>query len=290
MKRLGTIHGPGARLYEQPQHIRKGGRSKGAAGFRAGQSAADPRPALRKLRTAAAFTLIEILIAILIFSTVLIAVQTVFFAALRLQNRATAAVQENVPALQVVSMLKKDLRGILVTEGILAGPVTGSSFGSGPSGSGRIEFHTTTGILRDDVPWGDVQRVAYYLTESWENPRVRSYDLVRVTTRNLLSSHRADPEEEWLLGGLESLSFQFFDGAFWNDSWESTGQETRTLQAIKVRFDFAPPESGKHFREPLEFVAPIMVEPVPATTTNQVARIRFPGGAPALALGSGGSS
>jgi general secretion pathway protein J len=242
----------------------------------------------RGSRMGAGFTLIEILIAILIFATVLIAVQTVFFAALRLQNRATAALEENFPALQVASMMKKDLRGILVTEGILAGPVAGSSFGSGPSSSGEIEFHTTTGILHDDLPWGDVQRVAYYLTESWENPRVRSYDLVRVATRNLLSSHRAEPEEEWLLGGLERLSFQFYDGAFWNDSWESTGVETRALQAIKVRLDFAQPEPGKRFRQPLEFVAPIMVEPVPSTSTNQVARIRFPGRVPALALAPGG--
>jgi type II secretion system protein J len=218
------------------------------------------------------FTLLEILVATLIFAIVMAAMHSVLFAALRLQARTTEAVEHTLPMNHALAVMKKDLRGLLVTDGVLAGPVTSvrPARGSGSAfiSSGYLEFHTTTGSLRDDLPWGNVQRVAYYLAEPWERGS-EGYELVRATTRNLLSPHWEEPEEEGLLDNLASLEFEFYDGFSWTYSWEETAAQTRTLQAVKARLDFLEPEPGQARRKPVEILVPVLAGAPRASNQNE---------------------
>src|SRR6185295_3602218 len=67
------------------------------------------------------FTLIEILIAVTAFAIVLAAINTVFYAALRLRNKTALALDEALPIQQTVAIMKRDFANIVVPGGTLFG-------------------------------------------------------------------------------------------------------------------------------------------------------------------------
>lgn len=228
-------------------------------------------PRAPRSNRASAFTLLELLIAVAIFSVVLTAINGVFYGAMRLQSKASQSVEESLPIQQTVALLKKDLRGI-VAPGVLGG-----SLQSGPSvtpGStmippGSTTFYTCTGAIDQTSPWGEVQKVIYYL----KPPAYRTAagkDLVRAVSRNLLPVTQDEPAGEWLMGGVDRLQFAFYDGAAWRDSWDSTtpdpttGQTNNLPTAIKVQLDLTA-TYGELRKAPVQILVPIIV----SARTNQ---------------------
>src|ERR1043165_379946 len=72
-----------------------------------------------------AFTLLEILIATAIFAVVLIAMNTVFDAALKLQRTTTRVVENSIPINHAMTVMKGDLRSMLPAGGTFGGSITG---------------------------------------------------------------------------------------------------------------------------------------------------------------------
>ena len=68
-----------------------------------------------------AFTLLEVLIAVVIFAIVLAAINAVFYGALRLRNKATEALKNALPMQQALATIKRDLANIVVPGGMLSG-------------------------------------------------------------------------------------------------------------------------------------------------------------------------
>ena len=213
------------------------------------------------LRGRRGFTLLEVLIATLIFSLILAAMNITFYSAMHLQASTSALAESTIPLNHAVSVIKGDLGGILVTGGTLAGPVTGTAPGMGAGLSGQLQLYTTTGVLDDVQPWGDVQLISYYLQDmagTQKGPGARC--LVRAVTRNLLSTGNPDVWEQPLLRGVNSLEFSFYDGAVWTTSWDSTTQTAQVPRAIKVYIEFAADEQGRPGRLPVEMVVPIVMQ------------------------------
>lgn len=244
-------------------------------------------------RGAPAFTLMEVMLAVAIASVVLIAVTGVFFGALRLRNRTSEAIEASVPVERALSRIRRDLLGLVPPGGALGGAfqagsgvvamtnALGLEFGQvGP------EFRTRTGAIGEDLPWSEVQRVAYLLLESTNQTGAR--DLYRSVTRNLLSPSVETPESEWLLGNVENLTFQFHDGTQWLDTWDSTAQTNQLPRGIRVELQRGPREIRGELPPPLVLVIPILVdgntnhtpESVAATNTASLATGGFLGGAP----------
>src|SRR5512140_3836512 len=120
-----------------------------------------------------AFTLIEVILAIAIFSIVMVAINTVFFAAVRLREHATEAVERSMPLNRAFNILRRDLQNALPPGGVLAGDfrsgglsgggggVTSGKTSGGSQNSGNkgattilgtgqasgIDFFTSTGII-----------------------------------------------------------------------------------------------------------------------------------------------
>jgi len=124
-----------------------------------------PYPPTNKNR-ASAFTLIEVLLALAICATVLVAINAVFATAVRLRNRTSTAVDESLPVERTVEMLRRDLKGTVGPRGFLAGDfkcgaqAMGASMGlSGEAGGAGLDFFTTTGIISDKTPWANLQEV-----------------------------------------------------------------------------------------------------------------------------------
>ncbi len=188
------------------------------------------------------FTLIEILLAVGIFAIVLLAVHAVFHVALRLRNRTVESIESDLPVQRMLSILRRDLAGIVPPGGTFGGPLESNPAieGSVLSGTPLLQFHTAVGVLTDEFPWGDIQRVAYSLASPTNNAS-EGFDLVRAVTRNLLPVSQEIVETQRLLGGVETMTFSFHDGASWQPTWDSTNEITLLPRAIKVEIQRSPP-------------------------------------------------
>jgi hypothetical protein len=97
--------------------------------------------------------------------------------------------------------------------------------------------------------------------------RTAGRDLFRSVSRNLLPSLQDQPVQQPLLSGVQNLTFLYYDGMQWRDSWDSTVADTRTgltntlPQAIKVQITLAGQQTGRFAVAPVELVVPITVQP-----------------------------
>jgi general secretion pathway protein J len=205
-----------------------------------------------------AFTLIEMILAIGVCSIVVLAINTAFFSALRLREHTTAVVEEALPVQQALVTMRRDLQCAMQPGGVMSGDfkVGGvTSLGSGESVA--IEFCTATGALRENEPWGDVQRVTYQLRQRMGSDSSGG-DLIRSVTRNLLATLSSAPDEQRLMGNVESLEFTCYDGSQWLDTWDTSLTTTNLPVAVRVRIQLATENTGNaRDQQPVEIVVPI---------------------------------
>lgn len=240
-----------------------------------------------------AFTLIEILIATAIFSTILVAMNTVFHGALRLRKTTSSIVERAIPINHALSVIKRDLRSTFASGGVFGGSMKGGyqsgSFGPESSLPGSsisfLEFHTTTGasddsrvfnVQNDFERFSEVQRIAYSLREPVYSTNLAGMELVRSITRNLLAVNefQEPPVELPLLDGVENLEFFFYDGELWQESWDSAVDTNSVLKAVKVYIEFAAINRDERLRRaPLQIVVPIVAQ----ASTNQLDAVESDG-------------
>jgi len=206
-----------------------------------------------------AFTLIEMILAIGIAAIVLVAISSVFFSALRLRNETQSFVDAAIPVDQTLATLRRDLACVVTptngTTKILSGDFrVGNVVSTASGGLVAIEMFTTTGQLGDKQPWGDLQRVTYELRDP-STRNASGKDLFRSVTRNLLSSTPATPDDQWMMSGVQSISFSCYDGVQWWNTWDTTGlTSANTNLPVAVRVDIQP--VGNQMA-PIEMVVPI---------------------------------
>ena len=202
------------------------------------------------------FTLIEVLLAVAIFAVVLAAISTVFYSALRLRNRAAAHLEERLPIQNASAIIQRDLQSLVAPGGPLASNLT-TAVASATQLQNATPFFVNTGVIDDTSPWSEVQKVAYYLADSTDQPGTK--DLMRSVTRNLLAAAEDVAVTQWLMSGVRNLAFSFYDGTAWAESWDSA-TTTNLPKAIKVQIEMAALEVGRAAETPLEFVVPVVVQ------------------------------
>jgi len=225
-------------------------------------------PVARAAGVMRAFTLIEILLAVGVFSIVLIAINTVYFSALRLRNRATEMFENSVPLQRALTVIKRDLEGLMLPGGTLSGKLqTDLTSSTSSTAESTVEFagervspdlYSTTGGVDDMTPYSEVQKVAYYLTTSTNLGPGR--DLVRSVSRNLLPAATEFPDSQVLLSGVEQALLLFYDGTDWTETWDTTTQ-TNLPAAVKIQIALTPKtEQRLTVAEPIELVVPVLVK------------------------------
>ncbi len=246
-------------------------------------SSSEPRGALPRAEVwgTAGFTLLELLLAVAIFSIVLVAINTVFFASMRLRRSVTEAVDAAIPLNHALSLMRRDLQNATGPAGVLAGtfrsgaPVgvrLGQASGStsststsssstantpttaAPTGNfdaGGLSFFTTTGLLRDDVPFGEIQEVNYQLLTS-EDANAAGKDLVRSVTRNLLTYSTPTSDTQRLVGNIDQLQFEYYDGTQWRDTWDTTSGDVGLPAAVRVSIFLVPEKQVAIRQEPVQ--------------------------------------
>jgi len=206
----------------------------------------------------AGFTLIEILLALGICAIVLVIVSSVFATALKLQQHASDRLDESLPAERAMNLMRRDLKNAVAPGGLLAGPLQSGSVLGGVDANDGVQIYTTTGLITDNAPWSEIQKVTYGLQASSDSS-ARGKNLVRTVTRNLLTTGTEDDDEQFIMGGVESLKFSFFDGGNWLDTWDDT-TETNLPMAIRVSLQIAPVSDNASRAEPLQLLVPLMVQ------------------------------
>lgn len=227
-----------------------------------------------------AFTLIEALLAVAICAIVLVAINAVFATAVHLRDKTSAAVEGTLPVSQALATLRRDLRGAVGPRGGLAGDFKCGAQGLGlnmgvtaPSASG-LDFFTTTGLISDSQPWGDLQEVCYLLLDPADGNAAAGRDLVRYVNRNLLATTLVQPPEpQRLMSHVQSADFDCFDGLQWR-VWDTSLVDTNLPMAVRVRLQLAADNNGNASPAPLEVIVPLTT----LSRTNQFSAAGGSGG------------
>ncbi len=230
-----------------------------------------------------AFTLIELLLAIVIFAMVLAAVNAVFFGAMRLRQKTAASASKALPVELTLTTLRRDLAGIVMPGGTFAGVLDSAASIQGSTEQNvGTEIFTTSGSFRETQPWGDIQKVAYVLRDPTNRVASGGRDLVRVVKRNLQPALEEQAEEQRLMSDVSRIDFTFYDGTSWRASWNSTNEATTLPRAIKVEItvepELSPPGARPAqplSRTPIQMIVPVMV----ASVTNSTSTTDTAGGA-----------
>ena len=190
------------------------------------------RSARQHPRSARGFTLLELLIATAVGAIVLLAIQTAFFGALRLNTTAHARVDTDLELQRALAIIRRDLAGIMMpaagTGSVLAGHLQSDSFSSTVSADfgERVspDLFTNSGKIDGWNQFSEVQMVAYFLAQSKEGGE--SKNLVRVVTRNLLPTQETQGDPVTILHGVQEASVEFYDGSDWTANWDSEATST----------------------------------------------------------------
>ena len=214
----------------------------------------------------AAFTLIEVIMAISACALILVALYSVFGNAISLRNKATLRTREAAVVSRTATVIRHDLRNAIFSGGILAATLQGSAQAPSSSFPGYLKFTTTTATDAGEDPLGDIQQVEYYIVTDATSSAGKAGLLVRAVDRELLAPTRGETREQPLLPDVASMEVSFFDGESWQPSWENTEEAAILPEAVRVRIFRAAAEK-EQVPPPIEILAPwttaSMIEPPP---------------------------
>lgn len=227
------------------------------------------RPSL-SIRRWRAFTLIELLLAIVIVSLVLAAIMNVFFGAFGLRNRTVALVEGGLPIQHTLEIIRHDLSSLVQPGGVLSSNLltdASSSLGQVSGQQVGPSWYVGNGMATDYAPWGDIQRITYYLRPPTNQLNNAGLDLCRMVSRNLLPLNNDIPEEQRLMGGVDRVEFTYYDGNQWKTSWNSTNDVTLLPKAVKVEIQLTLKQeltpsgirrnNGRQSRPVVQLIAPL---------------------------------
>lgn len=219
----------------------------------------------------AGFTLVEILLAMTVAAILLVAIQSIFFGALRLRNTTTERIEEDLVLQRTLAIVRKDLAGVVVPGKVLLGEfqsVPASELTKETTQGDRIspDIYTTSGKIDGWNPFSEVQLVSYYLRS--EDGTTGTKSLVRVVTRNLLPVQEVEQAEQVLMGGIAEAYMEYYDGTTWTDTWDST--TTATLPTA-IRFVLQKASAKGQVQNesaPYELLVPVLVATASSQTSS----------------------
>jgi len=201
------------------------------------------------------------LLAVAICAIVLVAINGVFAAAVRLRDKTSDAIEESLPVNRALDIMHRDLKGTVGPGGFLAGDfkcgaqAMGARMGlSGEAGNAGLDFCTSTGAISDKAPWGDIQEVFYELKAPADRNQA-GMELVRCVNRNLLATTTQTPEIQFLMGQVQTLQFDCYDGSQWRNTWDTSSSDTNLPVAVRIRIQLVAREGeGAGNLQPMEML------------------------------------
>ena len=208
----------------------------------------------RKRLNQAGFTLMEVMFATMAFALILLVMQMTFSGALGLRNRMQKRVDQQAALTLAMSVMKRDLENMIVTGGLMAEGIFCGEMGSPDMPNDQLEFYSTTAVVSDQLPWGDVQKVGYLLgVDPMQTVTTNLGQALMRMSRNALplEANEEAPVETLMLDNVRSLQFEFFDGLEWLQTWDSTVNEPAVPLAVRAMvevFTDNPNPTGRQTR------------------------------------------
>jgi hypothetical protein len=125
-----------------------------------------------------------------------------------------------------------------------------------------VEMYTADGAMSPNQPWADIQRVTYELKQP-SDINASGRDLYRSVVRNLLTLTTPDVEDQFMLSGVKDITFTEWDGAQWQNSWDTTSLNTVNTNlplAVRVDIQLASRNNNNNVSQPIVIVVPIDVQ------------------------------
>jgi len=209
-----------------------------------------------------AFTILEVLLSLVVISTVALSLYSSLGIAFKARKSALASIEPIQAAEAALELLERDLESALPPTGLLAGDFLGEDATAENGLEGDIlGFHTCSGVsdieypdsslddafvlslLGNAVPrqtGGDIQQVEFLLVRDEESADLA---LVRNVTKNLLAQTTPEPMQQVICRHVLSFNVRYFDGSEWLESWDSTQQEDAVPTAVEVTLEVRCVES-----------------------------------------------
>ncbi len=208
----------------------------------------------------AAFTLLEVILALALGALAIIAAQSAFGSAFRLRLHAQERIDADLATHRALQIVREDLAGLLPRGGRFSGELqtAAGSEVTPPAGALAIgpDFVCTSGRVDAWSPFGDVQRVSYLLIPDEATGRGR-FTLVRSVSRNLLPVTEAEAETQILLKDVSAALFEFHDGTGWVTDWDSAAAQALPV-AIRLTLERHSPDDASS-ADPIALVVPLAV-------------------------------
>ena len=182
-----------------------------------------------------AFTLLELLLAISLTAVVagsVLAMLRMGFTARRVTADAAGQTRSLTVALDQIT---RTMQGALPPVGILAGAFVGED--GGADGSDAVSFYTS--IDPRGTQWGDIAKVEYRVQDD-----LGQSCLVRICTRNLLSTRTPEEQTDVLCRKVSALNLRYFDGTDWYDTWDSAEQANALPTAVELELTLQPTQTS----------------------------------------------
>jgi type II secretion system protein J len=191
-----------------------------------------------------AFTLLELLVAMVLMVVVASCLYTALYTGFRAYRSASSAIEPTSLAINAIELLKRDLCGVLPPGEALAGAFTGTdSAGLKGVDTDSVAFYTTHVYADDEELAGGLGKIELALEEDVDNDD-GTYQLVRRVTTNLLPLKDVEPDEQILCRRVVSLNLRYYDEDGWVDDWDSTVDANSLPRAVEIDIEIA--HNGKH--------------------------------------------
>jgi hypothetical protein len=139
---------------------------------------------------------------------------------------------------------------------------------SGEAGNAGLDFCTSTAPINDKTPWGDIQEVFYELKAPTDRNQA-GMELVRCINRNLLATTTQTPEIQFLMGRVQTLQFDCYDGSQWRNTWDTSAGDTNLPVAVRIRIQLVAKQGeGAGSLQPLEMLVALESQTRASQTTT----------------------
>jgi type II secretion system protein J len=195
----------------------------------------------------AAFTLLEVLLALGIMSIVAVALFSSLHVAFKSKRVAEETLEPVRSGEAAVEMIRAELEGALPPgRGALAGAFVGRNWRGGAGGNrddDDVTFFTAADAPAFAERFGEAKRVELTVVRM-EDTGERA--LARRVISNLLAPTRVDPDDEILCRRVASFNLRYYDGRQWWDTWDSAREDDSLPVAVEVTLELDPPAGSSN--------------------------------------------
>jgi type II secretion system protein J len=216
----------------------------------------------------------ELLVASVAFAMIVLVIKVTLMESMEMRERGQKRMDQLNTRMRIMEIIESDLKQCMLKETTFAQEFRGETVSGAMTRTDQLEFYTASGIIQTNQPWGHLQKVRYYLQQPIYEGRsemAEGYTLYREVTRNLLPATDSIVNPQAIANEIASLKFQYYDGEYWQETWDSTVDESKLPKAVRVRVEFLREDAnGQLANRPNNMPYPSLQTTVALLATPQI--------------------